>query len=200
MDPFTEEKITPHFVADCVDLCNYLADVVAKDKFGDSEAKLYVVLALDAKKELKRTQIVVKKTSKLVARAENKLKVALRKSGTKSTVEADETVTKANDALIKAKSAVKQAEKKVEDATTRADESIKFQSAVIQCWIKALGKLSKRASPTIPDSVESCRIILPAGSKINDQHRCTCGYGYVICMGFSYSDIFVEYITTSVVV
>merc|ERR1712222_99578 len=66
IEPFTEETIAPHFVADCVDLCNYLADVVVKGKFGDNEPKLYMVLALDAKKELKRTQIIVKKTSTLV--------------------------------------------------------------------------------------------------------------------------------------
>merc|ERR1712032_718919 len=73
-DPFTEETIAPHFIADCDDLCNYLADVVAKDKFGDSEPQLYVVLAANAKKDLQRTRIHVKKASKSAARAVKKLK------------------------------------------------------------------------------------------------------------------------------
>ena len=191
VDPFTDEKIAPHFIADCIDQCNYLADVVVKDKFGDSEPQLYVVLAAIAKKDMKRTQKSVKNAEKSVAKAENKLKAGVKKSGKSG--KANEALAKAKNTLIKAKSAAKQAEKKVEDATTRADESIKFQSAVIQCWIKALGELVKAASHTIPDCVGSCRIILPTGSKISDQHRCTCEYGYVIYTGFSCSDIFVEF-------
>merc|ERR1712032_374889 len=68
IEPVTKETIAPHFVAECVELCNYLADVVSKDKFGDSEPKLYVVLAANAKKALKRTQIALKQTSKGAAR------------------------------------------------------------------------------------------------------------------------------------
>ena len=171
VDPFTDEKIAPHFVADCVDLCIYLADVVVKDKFGDSEPRSYVVLAVIAKKDLKRIQKGVKK-------AEKKLKALVKKSGKSG--KANEALTKAKNALIKAESAAKQAEKKVKDAATRADESINIQSAVIQCWIKALGELVKATPHTICDCVRSCRIILPTGSKISGQHQCTCAYVYII--------------------
>merc|ERR1711934_1196814 len=81
-------------------------------------------------------------------------------------------LTKANKALSKAESAFNQAEQYVKDATERADESIKIRSLVIKCWSKPLGQLVKAASHPIPGCVESCRIILPRGSKINGQHQC----------------------------
>ena len=192
VDPFTKEKIAPHFVADCVELCNYLADVVVKDKFGDSEPKLYVVLAANAKKDLQRTRIDVKKARNSAARAEKKLKGVSKKgseSGTPAVVEANVALAKANNALSKAESAFKQAEENLQDATERADESIKTRSLVIKCWSKPLGQLVKAASHPIPGCVQSCRIILPRGSKISDQHQCTCTYVYIIHTGFSSSDI-----------
>merc|ERR1712032_576152 len=84
IEPVTKETIAPHFVADCVPLCNYLADVVAKDKFGDSEPKLYVVLAANAKKKLRRTRIDVNNANNSAARAGNKLEGLLSKPGPKS--------------------------------------------------------------------------------------------------------------------
>ena len=192
VDPFTKETIAPHFVADCDDLCNYLADVVAKDKFGDSEPKLYVVLAAIAKKDVQKTRIHVKKASKSVARAAKKLKRVSQQtgeSGTPAVVEAKEALTKANNALSKAESAFKQAEQCVKDATERADESIKIRSLVIKCWSKPLGQLVKAASHPIPGCVQSCRIILPRGSKISDQQQCTCTCAQIIHTGFSGSDI-----------
>jgi len=191
-DPFTEETIAPHFIADCDDLCNYLADVVAKDKFGDSEPQLYVMLAANAKKDLQRTRIGVKKASKSVASAAKKLKRVSQQtgeSGAPAVVEAKEALTKVNNALIKAESAVKQAEQKYKDATERADESIKIRSAVIKCWSKPLGQLVKAASHPIPGCVQSCHIILPRGSKISDQHHCTCTCAQIIHTGFPGSDI-----------
>ena len=191
-DPFTEETIAPHFIADCDDLCNYLADVVVKHKFGDSEPQLYVALAVIARKDLKKTQKGIKKAEKSVAKAEKKLKSIVEKSGksgTKAVMKATKALEKAKRALIKAKSAAKLCEQKLKDATERADESIRIQSAVIQCWSKALGELVKPAAHTIPDSVESCRIIFPTGSKISDQHQCKCAYVYIIRTGFSVSHV-----------
>ena len=185
LDPFTDEKIAPHFVADCVDLCHSLADALAKHKFGDSELQLYMVLAKNAERELKRTSNSVKKAKKSVAKAENKIKAAVKKpgkSGAKAVAKATEARDKAKNALIKAESAAKQAEEKLKDATERAAESIKIQSAIIQCWIKALAELAKLVSHTTPDCVESCRIVPPGGSKINDQHQCTFRYVYIIHM------------------
>ena len=189
MDPSTKEKIAPHFVADCVDLCHYLADAVAKDKFGDSEPRLYVNLAVDAKKDVKRTHNNVKKAQKSVTTAENKLKTAVRKSGesvTKAVAKATEARDKAKNALINAESAAKQAGEKLKDVTERAAESIEIQSAVIQCWVK---ELAKAASPNIPDCVQIYRIMPPLDSKPNDQHRRTCTFVYIIRTGYSGSDI-----------
>merc|ERR1712032_226493 len=174
-DPFTDEMIAPHFVADCFALCNYLADVVAKDKFDDSEPQLYMVRAANAEKHLEKTHNNVKKAEKSVAKAKNKLETAVKRSGesvTKAVVKATEARDKTKNALIKAERAAKQAEEKLKDATERAAESIKIQPAVIQCWIKALAELAKLVSHTTPDCVESCRMILPRGSKISDQHQC----------------------------
>merc|ERR1712032_1063089 len=81
IEPVTKETIAPHFVADCVPLCNYLADVVVKDEFGDSEPQLYVVLAASAKKDLKRTRIGVTKARKSAARAVKKLKRVSQQTG-----------------------------------------------------------------------------------------------------------------------
>ena len=163
VDPFTNEKVAPHFVAHCAALCRYLADLVAKDKFGDSEPRLYVNLAADAKKDVKRTHNNVKKAEKSVAKAENKLKKAVKNSGksvTAAVVKATEARDKAKIALTKAESAAEQAEQKVKDVTVRADESIKIQSAIIQSWVQqAFGALAKSGSHTTPDSVQSCRII-----------------------------------------
>ena len=192
VDPFTKATIAPHFIADCDDLCNYLADVVAKDKFGDSEPQLYVELAANTKKALKMTRIGVKKASKSAARAEKKLKRVSQQtgeSGTPAVVEAKEALTKANDALSKAERAFKQAEENLQDATERADESIIIRSAVIKSWSKPLGELVKAASHPIPGCVQSCRMILPRGSKISDQHQCTCTCAQIIHTGFSGSDI-----------
>merc|ERR1712032_934964 len=174
-DPFTKETIAPHFIADCDDLCNYLADVVAKDKFGDSEPQLYMVLAAIAKKDFQRTRIVVKKASKSAARAEKKLKRVSQQtgeSGTPAVVEAKEALTEANNALNTAESAFKQAGQKLKDATERADESIKIRSLVIKCWSTPLGELVKAASHSRPDCVERCHLILPPGSKVKGQHQC----------------------------
>ena len=176
VDPITDEEIAPHFVADCVDSCHYLADAVAKDKFGESELQLYMVLTENAEKELQRTDNNVKKAKRSVTNAENKIKTTVKKSGksvTKAVAKATEARDKAKNALIKAESAAKQAEGKLKHATERAAESIKIQSAVIQCWVKALAELAKLVSHTTPDCVESCRIVPPGGSKINDQHQCT---------------------------
>ena len=192
VDPFADEEIAPHFVANCVDLCHYLADVVAKGKFGNSEAKLYVALAAGAKKDLKRTRIDVNKATKSTADAENKLQSVLKKAdkaGTAAVVEAKEALAEAKNALSTAESAFKQAEQYVKDATERADESIKIRSLVIKCWSKPLGQLVKAASHPIPGCVQSCRIILPRGSKISDQHQCTCTCAQIIHTGFSGSDI-----------
>ena len=192
VDPSTDEKIAPHFVADCADLCNYIADAVIKDKRNDSEPQMYIVLAANAEKDLKRTHNNVKKAKKSAAKADNKLKTAVKKSGdsvTKAVLKAIAARDKAKHALINAESAANQAEEKLKDATGRAAESIKIQSAVIQCWIKALAELAKLVSHTTPDCVESCRIILPRGSKISGQHQCTCTYVYIMHACFSGSDI-----------
>ena len=189
VDPLTNEKVAPHFVAECVAVSRYLADVVAKAKFGDSEPRLYVNLAADAKKDVKRTRNNVKKAEKSVAKAENKLKKAVKKSGKSGTKAVTEARDKAENALIKAESAAKQAEEKLKHATERAAESIKIQSAVIQCWVKALGKLAKAASHTTPDCVESCRMIPQPDSKTNDRYQRTCAYVYIVHTGFSGSDI-----------
>ena len=192
VDPFTNEKIAPHFVADCVELCNYLADVVAKDKFGDSEPQPYVLQAANAKKDLQRTRIGVKKASKSAARAEKKLKRVSQptgESGTSAVVEANEALTEAKNALSKAESTFKQAEQYLKDAIERAHESIKIRSAVIKCWSKPLGQLVKAASYPIPGCVQSCRMIPPPDCKISDQHQCTCTCAQIIHTGFSGSDI-----------
>ena len=122
-----------------------------------------------------------------MAKAEKKLNVVLKKSGkasTKAVVKVKESLAKAKNALIKADSAAKQAEQKAKDISERANELIKIQSAIIQCWSKAVGQLVKPASRTIPDCVKRCRIILPHGSKINDQ--CACTHVYIIHTFFEY--------------
>ena len=126
-----------------------------------------------------------------MAKAENKLKKALNNSGksvTAAVVKATEARDKAKNALTKAESAAEQAEQKVKDVTERADESIKIQSAIIQSWVQqAFGALAKSGSHTTPDSVQSCRIIYPGGTKSGN--RCTCfSYGYVVLIGVSGSD------------
>ena len=185
VDPVTHEKIAPHFVANCVELCNHLADSVTKDKFGESETQPYVMLAVEAKKEMQRRQLAVKKSSKWAARVRKKVKVGLHKSGTNSVIEAEEAVAKATNAVIKAESGVKQAEKDLEDATKRADVSIHLRSAVIKCWSKPLEELVKAASHATPDCVAHCRLILPPGSDIRGQRQCTCAYYvYIIQTGF----------------
>ena len=183
MDPLTSENIDPHFLADCDDLCVYLADAVAKAKFEDSEPKLYVALAADAKKDVKRTHNNIKKAKKSVAKAEKKLATAIKRSGEpviEAVVKATDARDKAKSALIKAETAAKLAEDKRKDATERAVESIEIQSAVIQCWVQALGALAKPASHTTPDCLQSGRVILPPGTKSGDEHQCTCCYGYVV--------------------
>ena len=183
VDNLTDETIAPHFVADCAKLCSYLADVVAKGKFGDSEAELYVVLAGNAKKNVTKTSKNVTKYKKSLSKAEKKLQNTIKKAGesvTKAVKKATKARDKAKNALIKAETAAKQAEEKLKAATERAAESIKIQSAVIQCWTKALGALAKRESNTTADCVQSCRVILPPGTKSGDQHQCTSFlYGYV---------------------
>ena len=183
VDPLTNERIAPHFVAECVDLCGYLADAVAKHKLGDNEPKLYVALAADAKKDVKRTLNNIKKAKKSVAKAEKKLTTAIKKSRqsiTEAVVKATDARDKAKSALIKAETAAKLAEDKCKDATELAVESIEIQSAVIQCWIQALGALATSVSHTTADCVQSCRVVLPPGTKSGDPHQCTCfRYGYV---------------------
>ena len=106
---------------------DYLADVVVKDKFGDTEPKLYVVLAANAKKDLQRTRVAVRR----------------RRSAIPAVMEANVALTKANNALSKAESAFRQALQSLKDATERADESIKIRSLVIKCWSTPLGQLVK---------------------------------------------------------
>ena len=183
VDPLTNENIAPHFLADCVNLCVHLADAVVKDKLDDSEGKLYVELAADAKKDVKQTLNNINKAEKSVAKAEKKLAIAIKRSGesiTEAVPKATDAWNKAKKALIEAKSAAKQAEEELKVATERAAESIEIQSAVIQCWIQALGALAKPASHTTPDCVQSGRVILLHSTKSGDQHQCMCFlYGYV---------------------
>ena len=198
VDPTTAQKSAPHFVADCVPLLNILTDAVTKSTYNDSQPQLYTVLAAIAKKELKRAQNDVKKRTNKVTKCQKKLKSLANnsgKSGTEAVEKANEALTNAKIAVIEAKSAAKQAEASLTDATERADESIKIQPDVIQCWRNALDNLTTGASYTVPSSVESCRILLPTGSKIGDQHQCTCEYEYVFTlMCFANSDILVKYI------
>ena len=177
VDPLTNENIAPHFLADCVNLCVHLADAVVKSKFEDSEPKLYVALAADAKNNVKRTHNNINKAEGSVAKAEKKLEAVIKTSGeliTEAVEKATDARDKAKKALIEAKSAAKQAEEELKAATERAAESIKIQSAVIQCWV-----LGKPALHATPDCVQSGRLILPPGTKSGDQHQCTCCYGYV---------------------
>ena len=182
VDPLTDETIAPHFVGDCAKLCVHFADVVAKGKFGDSEPGLYVVLAENAKKNVTKTSKNVTKYKKSLSKAEKKLQNTIENSGeaaTKAVVQATKARDKVKIALIKAETAAKEAEEKLKAATERAAQSIKIQFIVIQCWTKALAALATPVSHTAPDCVQSCRVILPPGTKSGGQHQCTCCYGYV---------------------
>ena len=182
VDNLTNEKIVPHLVADCAELCSYLADLVAKGKFGDSEPELYVDLAKNAKKNVTKTSKNVAKNKKILTKAEKKLQNTIENSGeaaTKAVVKATKARDKVKIALIKAETAAKEAEEKLKAATERAAQSIKIQFIVIQCWTRALKALATPVSHTAPDCVQSCRVILPPGTKSGGQHQCTCCHGYV---------------------
>lgn len=195
-DPFidvsTGNVITPHFIADCTQLCKQLADVIAKRKFNDTQQLMYGVIAISARKAFLKTKKTIVKTVKAAAKAERKADAAAAKAA-KSDAKSNERAQQASDKAVKlfekAQKAVEEAKQKAVKANEIANEAdekaataLRFHENIIQCWHAAVAtaktqELSATDTDMIdcPSSIECCQLYLAPSTKRNGadgQRRC----------------------------
>ena len=184
-DPCTGEIFSPHFVADCTNLCKYLADLPVKAKFGDAEPQLYEVLSVNAVKAATRSEKNVLKAIKVVAQATQKAQQAAAKavkSGAKTDkAKVNATAKSLQDAkvkLIQAQAAAKTAAATSTEAAAKAAQARTFAHGIVQSWLAEFGNLpastSAATAPAKPECLETFQLYVPPCSQCKgSQCKCT---------------------------
>jgi len=77
-DPSTNEKLAPHLVIDCVELCKPVADIAAKEGLGDSGLDPYDETAANARETVKATEKQLNTAKKQLTKANKRAKAAAK--------------------------------------------------------------------------------------------------------------------------
>ena len=191
VDPTTNERLTPHMIADCTGMCKRLADATAKNRLKDKTNELYEVTAAKKKKESDAAKKVVDKAQKKASTLRDKIDALAKtlsdatlppqavKKLKKSLVKTQGAFAKAEELLERARAEASKLDKATADAAAKATEVLQIQETIVQSWRAALeAKNTSGSAP--PPCIESCQLYPPPRSTGDDSHdnaRATSGLG-----------------------
>ena len=177
-DPCTGKIISPHLVADCTHLCNYIADFSVKKKYGNTkQPQLYEVLASNAVKKTSKLEKTLVKLKKAVEKAAKKAVQAAAKAtksgkpGNKAAQATAKALNKAEAKLLLAQTEVKTAAAAATEATAKAAQATSLAHSIALVWCEECGNV---ASSSKPACLKACQVCLPPCAKCKgSQCQCT---------------------------
>jgi len=184
-------QVTPHLVADCMELSKQIADIIAKHKMQDNKEQPYELIARNAEKTAQKAEKKLAKAKKAFEVAAKKVKAMTDKAAksdpkapakakkNKALVKAQKTVDKAKIAFDKLSKAAAEASKEAIAASKQAALVLRIHTDIMQKWQGVIAKMKPAAvcvgdAIALPACTESCRLHLtPCAKGKGSKGQCT---------------------------